>query len=85
MTTDQIERGIQLLTNLAHKVSAWSELNRISLNVKKTKAILFGSTHTVGLFNKLNVSYIVINNNGDLVPFVEEVISLGVILDSTLS
>ena len=39
----------------------------------------------VGLFNKLNISSIAINNNDDSVPFVDEVTSLGVILDSTLS
>ena len=51
--TDQVERGIHVFTNLAHKVSTWSELNRLSLDVKKTKAIFFGSTHMVGLFKKL--------------------------------
>ena len=39
----------------------------------------------IGLFKKLNVPNVVIYKNGDSVPFVDEVLSLGVILDSILS
>ena len=82
---EQIHEGIHLLSNAALKVSAWAELNVLSLNVKKTKAIVFGTPHVVGLFKKLDINNIAINRKGDTVPFVDEVLSLGVILDNILS
>ena len=82
---DQIQHGLQLLSDSANKVSEWAETNLLSLNIKKTSAIVFGTSHMIGLFKKLNVSSVVINKNGDSVPFVDEVLILGVILDSTLS
>ena len=66
-------------------MSAWAELNLLSLNAKKTKAIVFGTSYTVGLLKKLGISNIEINSKGDTVPFADEVISLGVVLDNTLS
>ena len=47
--------------------------------------MVFGSSHTLNLFRQLNIPNIEVNCKGDSVSFVDEVISLGVILDSTLS
>ena len=85
MPLEHIHEGIQLLSDAAIKASAWAEVNLLSLNVKKTKAIVFGTPHAVGLFKKLDINNIVIKNKGNTVPFVDEVLSLGVILDDTLS
>ena len=57
----------------------------MSLNTKKTQAIVFGSPHILKLFKKLNIPDIKINSKGDSVQFLDVVISLGVILDSILS
>ena len=59
--------------------------NSLSLDTKKTQEIVFGSSHTLNLFRQLNISKVEVNCLGDSVPFVDEVTSLGVILDSTLS
>ena len=66
-------------------MTAWAEINVLSLNVKKTKAIVFGTPHVVGLFKKLDISNIAIKRKGDTVPFVDEVLILGLILNDTLS
>ena len=52
---------------------------------KKTKAIVIGTSYTVGLFKRLGIPNIEINSKGDTVPFADEVLSLGIILDNTLS
>ena len=41
--------------------------------------------YTVELFKRLGIPDIEINSKGDTVPFVDEVLSLGVILDETLT
>ena len=55
------------------------------LNTGKTQAIIFGSPNKVKLFEELQIDKIRVNHNGDCVSFVNQVKSLGVILDSTLS
>ena len=82
---DQIQKVIALLTDAAHKVSTWAELNIPSLNFKKTKAIAFGTSHIIRKFKNLGILDNVVNGKGDTVLFVDEVLSLGVILDDTLS
>ena len=84
-STNQIEQGIQLLTESACRVSEWAELNHLSLNTKKTKAIVFGTSNTITIFKELNISDIVINRRGDSISFFDSVLSLGVVLDNTLS
>ena len=82
---DNIQQGVHHISNEALKISAWAEHNHLSLNSNKTKAIVFGTSHLVSQFKKLNITNVTINNNGDTVPFVDDVLSLGVILDCTLS
>ena len=81
----EIERGINLLSEAAKKVAAWARLNCLTVNTMKTKAIVFGSSHSIRLFKCLKISSIVINNLGEQVQFVNEVVSLGIVLDSTVS
>ena len=81
----QIFNGIALLSNSAHRVSKWAEFNHLTLIAKKCYSIIFGTRHTIKFFQELNISHISINENGDLVPFVTEIASLGVILVNTLS
>ena len=84
-TKPEIERGIQQLSELARIVADWAKLNHLTLNAKKTKAIVFGTAQTIKLFKELQRPSITINNAGDQTEFVNEITSLGVILDSTLS
>ena len=82
---NEIELGISKLSDSAKKVSQWAELNSLSLNAKKTQAIVFGSSSTIKAFRELNINCIDINNRGDTVSFVDEITSLGIKLDNTLS
>ena len=81
----EIERGISLLSEAAKKLSILAGLNCLTLNAMKTKAIVFGSSHNIRLFKSLNIPSIAINNVGKQVQFGDEVVSLGIVLDSTLS
>ena len=81
----EIKQGIAILSCYAKRVATWAETNCLALNTKKTQAIVFGSPNTVKLFKDLNIPSIEVNSSGHTVPFVDEVISLGVSLDSTLS
>ena len=80
-----IALGVHLLSEAAKKVATWAQLNSLTLNASKTKAIVFGTAHTIRLFKSLEIPSLTINNAGDQAQFVDEVTSLGVVLDSTLS
>ena len=84
-TKFEIERGIRVLSDLARIVAEWAELNDLTLNSKKSKAIIFRTAHTIKLSKYLQAPYITINNAGDQMEFVNEIISLGVVLESTLA
>ena len=84
-TKSDIEMGVKQLSDLARMIAVWAELNHLTLNPKKTKAIIFGTAHIIKLFKELQTLKIKINNTGDQTEFVNEVVSLGVMLDSTLS
>ena len=43
----EIEKGIRVLSDLARLVGEWAELNHLTLDPKKTKAIIFGPAHTI--------------------------------------
>ena len=83
--SSEIVNGIFHLSQSAKIIAKWAETNGLSLNTNKTQAIVFGSTHTIKLFKNLNIPSIEVSSCGDNIPFVDEVTSLGVILDSTLS
>ena len=52
---------------------------------KKSKAIVFGTSHTIRIFKQLQISTITSNDASEQTEFVDEVLCLGVILDSSLS
>ena len=83
--TNQIQQGILRLSESAKAIAVWAESNRLKLNTSRTQAIIFGSPNTIKLFDGLNIEKIIVSQNGDCVSFVNEVKSLGVILDRTLS
>ena len=74
-----------MLSESAKIVASWAESNRLALNTKKTQAIIFGSSNTVKLFKELQIPKLIVNFNDNCVSFVDEIISLGVTLDNTLS
>lgn len=80
-----IDQGIAQLSKSTKIVVSWAESNGLTLNIKKTKAIVLGSCKTIKIFKKLDIPKININMNGDCIPFVEQVTCLGVIIDNTLS
>ena len=46
----EINEGIALMHQNAQAVFDWATLNRLELNVKKTKAIIFGSAQNLAMF-----------------------------------
>ena len=48
--TNKIVEGISCLSQSAKIVAKWAENNRLSLNTKKTQAIVVGSSHTIKQF-----------------------------------
>ena len=57
----------------------------MALNIKQTHAIVFGSKSTIKQFKELDIPKITINSSGDYIPFIDQITSLGIELDSTLS
>ena len=47
--------------------------------------MVFGISHTVKIFKNLEITKITINDAGEQTEFIDEVLSLGVILGRTLS
>ena len=76
---------INHLSESARIVAAWATSNYLTLNARKTKAIVFGTTHAIKIFKEMQITNITINNAGEQTEFVDEVLSICVILDSTLS
>ena len=72
------------LTEVARVVADWASRKSLTLNTKKTRAIAFSSSHTVGQFDSLDYPGINIAK-GEKFEFVTKIKSVGVILDSTLS
>ena len=73
-----IQQGVNLLSEVARRVATWAGLNSLTLNGNKTKAIVFGSSHTIKLFDSMKIPSITVNGAGEQVQFVNEVASLGV-------
>ena len=51
-------------SDLARIIAEWAEFNDLTLNPKKTKAIIFGTAHTIKLLKDLQAPFITINNAG---------------------
>ena len=74
---------IEMFSDLVRMVPTWTKHNYLLLISKKMKAILFGTATTVKLFEELHITYITTANTGDLSEFVDEIVSLGIILNNT--
>ena len=68
------------LNDKLEEVARWMNTNRLTLNVKKTNIMTFGTTHTLNKLGELNVT-----NSGETVSVVEQTKYLGVILDRKLN
>ena len=80
---DQLKVGLDAITQAVAQVTAWASANCLRLNAGKTKAIIFGTTHTVKQVKAMNLEGISLG--GEVIPFSDEVVSLGVVLQNTLS
>ena len=65
-------------------VSEWAGISGLRLNAGKTQAIVFGSKKNVNDINSMGLPDIGMQN-GVLIPFSSEIVSLGVTLDSKLT
>ena len=82
---DAIQQGENLLSEAAQWVATWAKLSSLTLNAYKTKAIVFGSSLTIKLFNSMKIWSTMVIAAGEQVQFVNGVVSLGVVRDSTFS
>ena len=78
-SNDALKLQSDMNENLS-KIASWFHENHLTLNIKKTKFMIFGTKHGLKKFNNLNVSY-----NGYNVERVYEFKYLGVIFDPLLS
>ena len=82
---DQFEEGVARLSNAAKDVSEWAVRSGLCLNPNKTQAIFFFyPERTANITNKKGLSGIQLGPS-TTIPFSETVLSLGVVLDRTLS
>ena len=81
---ENINEAIEKLSLAAPNINIWAQRVSLRLNPDKTKPIYFGTNHFVDHLDRLNLPGITVSE-GVTVPFVKEVKSLGVILDSKLS
>ena len=83
-TRDNLHEGLDRLSAMARSVSTWASDNALDFNSGKTKAIIFGSDFNINLLQGVNFPGVEVLDN-ILIPFVDTVISLGVIMDSKLT
>jgi hypothetical protein len=77
-----INELFQIMNKELEKIVQWIECNKLSLNVKKTKFMIFSSTRRQATINMINS---IINIKGEVIERVKELKFLGVILDEKLS
>ena len=66
----------QQLNNKLGQVAHWINNNGLTLNIKKTKAMMFGTTYTLGQLNDVTIEY-----HGQRIEVVDQYKYFGVILD----
>ena len=69
----------ELNGNLSN-VASWLNENNLTLNIKKTKLMIFGTTYMLNTFDDIDVSY-----NGNNIERVDKFKYLGVVFDQLLS
>ena len=80
VTLEQLHEGLATISATAEQISSWAKTNRFRLNADKTKAIIFGSSHLLKLMKALNLTGVSIV--GEVIPFSDDVVSLGLVLQS---
>ena len=68
------------LTSNLDLVANWLKANKLTLNISKTKVMLFGTRHMLDKFNDISLTY-----NDDMIEMVREFKYLSVKFDSTMS
>ena len=81
---ENLLEGIAHSSRIAERVALWAEQNHLRLSSYKTTAIASGSSHAMGIFERLNYQGITLPN-GEVIRFENTVKSLSVMLDNTLS
>lgn len=81
---DELMEGIGRLSGVAKLVAKWAAGSGLRLNAGKTKAIILGSRRNVNTIDEMGLPGIEVES-GVCVPFSDEVVSLGVTLDSKLT
>ena len=77
-----MNEGIATMQQNAQTVFDWATENGLELNVRRTKAMTFGSTRNLAmLLNSLPQ----IKINGSLVPYVDQAKNLGLIIAPSLN
>jgi hypothetical protein len=69
-----------MLNHNLNNIAKWFTANELTLNIKKTKYMIFGSSHILKKLNNISVVY-----NGTILEHVQTFKYLGVTLDPTLS
>lgn len=82
-TLERLNSTISELNRDAAGVVAWSRDNGLDLNVTKTKAIIFGSSHNLNKLKSREVASVVIE--GCTIPYSDNVKNLGVQFSADLS
>ena len=78
-SSDQVSLQIDLDSNL-NRIAQWFNRNKLTLNIKKTKLMLFGTTKNLDKFKDVTLKY---NNNA--IERVDSFKYLGVIFDSHMT
>ena len=81
-TLSEINEDIELMQHNAQAVFDWATVNGLKLNVKKTKAMIFGSTRNLAM-RPNNLPQIKIN--GSPISYVKQVKNLGLLMTPTLN
>ena len=79
-----IKEAISKLTSAAREIIQWATNVSLRLNAKKTTAIYFDTSKSVNELNKMDDLGIDMGDNV-IIPFVNQIKSLGVILDNKLT
>lgn len=78
-STDPEELKSDLSLNL-NRIGKWFQVNKLTLNVKKTKLMVFGSPHILKTFDNISLTY-----NSDVIDRVDSYKYLGVMFDPCLT
>ena len=82
--SNQFEEGTDKLAIAAKDVSEWAARSGLRLNPSKTQAIFFAPPHTASIIENKGFSGVQLGP-GSTIPFSETVLSLGVVLERSLS